>query len=96
MSRIDAEARDLLLRRRDALRAQTARRASAAPAKSDFESVPDGVRRELLEIEGALTRIAEGRYGSCLRCGGPMGLQRIRAIPEARYCVTCSGSGEDD
>jgi DnaK suppressor protein len=101
MSRIEAEARDLLLRRRRALRiAQPeAREGDSGAAWVDYEAAPEPlsemVRRELGEIEDALGRIAEGRYGTCLSCGGPMGLQRLRAIPEARYCVGCSGQRLD-
>ncbi len=94
MSRLEAEARDVLLRRRRTLsgqglgapggtRATQGEGAAAAPSET--------ARRELAEIDAALTRIQEGCYGTCLKCGGPMGLQRLRAIPEARYCVACSG-----
>jgi len=55
----------------------------------------DVVRRELAEIDAALGRIAAGRYGTCFSCGGPLGLQRIRAFPEARYCLGCSGQPAD-
>ncbi len=98
MSRIEAEAREVLLRRREALRGGG--RAAPAPGDpaarwADYEAapapVPDGVRRELADIDAALARIADGRYGTCQACGGPMGLQRLRAIPEARYCMACSG-----
>jgi DnaK suppressor protein len=97
MSRIEAEARELLMRRRNTLR----RSANATPADpsarwTDYESVPpplaEGVRQELEEIEAALVRIIEGSYGTCQNCGGPMGLQRLRAFPEARFCVACSGA----
>jgi RNA polymerase-binding transcription factor DksA len=53
--------------------------------------VSDGVRREIADIDAALARIQAGSYGRCLNCGGPLGLQRLRAIPEARYCLACSG-----
>lgn len=97
MSRFEAEARDLLLRRRRSLSETSTPSFAGDPAArwSDYEAAPeprsDLVRRELEEIDAALARIAEGRYGACLNCGGPMGLQRIRALPEARYCVACSG-----
>lgn len=96
MSRIEAEARNLLLKRRETL----CRRPGDVPADvaaswQDWETGPEPVaettRRELEEIEEALRRIEEGNYGTCVACGGPMGLQRIRAIPEARYCLSCSG-----
>jgi RNA polymerase-binding transcription factor DksA len=97
MSRIEAEAREVLLRRRRSLSRTSTGEAPGDPAArwSDYEATPDPmsevVQRELVEIDAALARIAEGRYGTCLNCGGPMGLQRLRAIPEARYCVACSG-----
>ncbi len=85
----------VLLRRRNSLRRDAPLRAgSPAASWSDCEApdpIAEGARRELAEIEAALSRIAEGSYGTCQSCGGPMGLQRLRAIPEARYCIACSG-----
>jgi DnaK suppressor protein len=97
MSRIEADARELLLRRRRSLSHAVVLRAPGDPEArwSDYEAaaapLSEASRRELAEIDAALARIQEGRYGTCLSCGGPMGLQRLRAIPEARYCVACSG-----
>lgn len=48
--------------------------------------------RELAEIDAALARIDAGAYGSCERCGGAIGRSRLRALPEVRFCATCSGS----
>jgi hypothetical protein len=96
MSRLDAEAREVLLRRRRSL-SDTGPTLPGDPSARwcDYEGAleprSETVRRELAEIEAALTRIQEGSYGRCLSCGGPMGLQRLRAIPEARFCVACSG-----
>lgn len=47
-------------------------------------------RCELAEIDEALARIEDGTFGSCLRCGGAIGRHRLRALPEARYCVSCA------
>ncbi len=96
MGRLEAQARDILLRRRRSLSRENLGGAADPQARhgSDergLEQLSDLVRRELAEIDAALLRIQEGCYGTCLRCGGPMGLQRLRAIPEARYCVACSG-----
>lgn len=101
MSRIEAEARELLMRRRNVLRrsAETASAADPASRWSDYEAapapLPETARRELAEIEAALVRIVEGSYGTCQHCGGPMGLQRLRAFPEARFCLACSGTTPD-
>ena len=96
MSGIEIEARDRLLQRRRVLgRDQVEAQGGDADSWGDYEASPEPlseiVRRELREIDAALGRIAEGRYGTCLACGGPMGLQRLRALPEARYCLSCSG-----
>lgn len=96
MSRFEAEAREVLLRRRRAL-SESVPVVTGDPAArwTDYEAAleprSDVVRRELAEIDAALVRIQEGRFGRCLACGGPLGLQRLRALPEARYCLACSG-----
>ncbi|MFN0062500.1 MAG: TraR/DksA family transcriptional regulator [Myxococcaceae bacterium] len=46
--------------------------------------------RELAEIDAALSRLEGGTFGRCERCLGAIGRQRLRAMPEARYCITCS------
>jgi hypothetical protein len=93
----EAEAKEVLLRRRRSLAARPGVLPIGDPASRwvDVEALPEPppepVRRELSAIDEALRRIHEGRYGTCLACGGPLGLQRIRAIPEARFCIGCSG-----
>jgi RNA polymerase-binding transcription factor len=99
MSRIELEAREVLLRRRRSL-ADIGPSPTGDPAArwSDYEAAAEPrsevVRRELAEIDEALTRIQDGQYGTCVACGGPIGLQRLRAIPEARFCMACSGQAQ--
>lgn len=95
MSRFEAEAREVLLRRRRAITDSGPPGGEPAPRWTDYEAAEeprsDVARRELAEIDAALARIQEGSFGVCIECGGPLGLQRIRALPEARYCIACSG-----
>lgn len=42
-------------------------------------------RETLRLIEEALQRMDEGTYGLCVSCGVPIPLNRLRAIPWARY-----------
>jgi len=46
-------------------------------------------RRELDEIQQAMTRLETGSFGACEICGAPISLSRLRAIPWARHCLAC-------
>ncbi|HZR10199.1 MAG TPA: TraR/DksA family transcriptional regulator [Myxococcales bacterium] len=54
-----------------------------------LESIRGAQQHELAELEAALQRIESGSYGTCQTCGGAVGRQRLRAIPEARFCIEC-------
>lgn len=41
------------------------------------------------EIEAALVRMDDGSYGICGHCAAPIRVERLLAIPHARYCVAC-------
>jgi hypothetical protein len=100
MGQFEAEAREVLLRRRRSLSGGSRSAAASDPAARwlDYDATPptEPVRREIAEIDAALQRIDQGLYGTCQNCGGPLGLQRLRALPEARYCVACSGHARAD
>lgn len=40
-------------------------------------------------IQGALKRIEDGSYGSCLDCSDKIPDGRLDAIPFAKYCINC-------
>ncbi|GGO47445.1 hypothetical protein GCM10012287_20120 [Streptomyces daqingensis] len=46
-------------------------------------------RMVLADVEAALERMAHGQYGSCHRCTGPISLDRLTIVPQARYCARC-------
>lgn len=46
-------------------------------------------QQSLEEIQGALRRIEEDRYGICARCGGEIPRERLEVLPQARFCVPC-------
>ncbi len=51
--------------------------------------------RMLYEIERALTRMQEGTYGRCRRCGQPIDYARLKAIPYTRYCMACASRNSE-
>jgi RNA polymerase-binding transcription factor DksA len=46
-------------------------------------------RHALAEIEAALERITARRYGWCEQCSRLIGMARLAAQPQARYCAAC-------
>ncbi|MCA1816279.1 MAG: TraR/DksA family transcriptional regulator [Acidobacteria bacterium] len=46
------------------------------------------------EIDEALRRIDEGTYGDCERCGKPIPVERLEALPTARYDAACQSQIE--
>lgn len=47
----------------------------------------DSERKLLKEIDEALARVDEGKYGVCIKTGHPISMGRLKAMPWARYCV---------
>jgi DnaK suppressor protein len=50
-------------------------------------SLENNVRDLLQKIEKALTRMDEGTYGTCERCGKPIEKARLKALPYANLCI---------
>jgi DnaK suppressor protein len=48
-----------------------------------------GAEEKLRFLDEALTRLEQGRYGSCLGCHGPIPIERLTVLPFAAYCVDC-------
>ncbi|MGV9287389.1 TraR/DksA family transcriptional regulator [Streptomyces sp. NPDC003719] len=46
-------------------------------------------RMVLADVEAALDRMAEGRFGSCHLCRRPIARERLMIVPQARYCARC-------
>jgi RNA polymerase-binding protein DksA len=59
-----------------------------------FARLDNRAKRQIEEIDGALQRLAEGRYGTCADCGETIPLARLRALPATRSCVECAGAAE--
>jgi DnaK suppressor protein len=51
-------------------------------------------RSVLLQIDHALSKLAEGRYGKCEDCGAQISPKRLEARPFALYCIECQEEHE--
>lgn len=49
-------------------------------------------RLQLAEIEAAMRRVEEGRFGSCEGCDGVIAFDDLLIAPQRRLCAGCSGS----
>ena len=52
-------------------------------------SIIETLEQQLADIDDALKRLDEARYGICLNCGQEIPAERLRVLPSAVYCVDC-------
>ena len=46
------------------------------------------------EIDEALKRIEDGKFGKCIECEKKVPLKRLNVIPYAKYCIQCKSKEE--
>jgi DnaK suppressor protein len=46
-----------------------------------------GLDADRRAVADALARLDAGTYGTCERCGEPIGAERLEAVPATRFCV---------
>ena len=68
-------------------------------AKADTErdlayALEERESAELVAIDAALQRVADGSYGLCVDCGTPIATARLHANPTAMRCVACQARAE--
>lgn len=68
--------------------------AQAASAEYVLTQLSDATRREVLQIDAALSRLDAGTYGECVDCGGEIGRDRLRAVPYALRDAECADRAE--
>ena len=52
--------------------------------------------RLLHHINEALRRIQDASYGKCITCGRNISVQRLMAVPHARFCIECKEREETE
>jgi DnaK suppressor protein len=57
-------------------------------------TVTEDLQDILAQVNSALTRMNEGKYGVCQRCGRPIAEQRLEAFPYVAYCIECQSQLE--
>jgi RNA polymerase-binding transcription factor DksA len=56
------------------------------------QSLLDQARTDLVDLDRAALRVAEGKYWTCVRCAGPIAEERLAALATASTCITCANA----
>ena len=63
---------------------------AAASVASEMSAAQQSQAHSMIRaLNAAIARLEAGNFGQCLNCGQEIELKRLRALPWARYCVTC-------
>ena len=57
-------------------------------------TVSEDLQQILAQVNAALERMNEGQYGTCQRCGKPIGAERLEAFPYVAFCIECQSQIE--
>ena len=64
-------------------------RGRSSEERSQVIAVVRALRSNLRDVERALQKMETGAYGRCERCGNPIALERLEALPWAVLCIDC-------
>jgi DnaK suppressor protein len=57
-----------------------------------LDQVADVELAHLRQVQAALDRLEQGRYGQCVRCADAIDEARLQALPEVDRCAACAGA----
>ena len=64
----------------------------AAAGSEPLEAYDLDIQRD---VHDALAKMADGTYGDCETCQGPIPIARLKAVPYARRCLACQEREEN-
>ena len=60
--------------------------------RAQLQGLLAAARRELDELAAAASRLVDGTYGRCVRCGAAIAPERLDALPAVTTCIRCAGT----
>ena len=66
--------------------------ATIAWERAQIRALLEQACRRLDDVDRALQQVGEGTYGDCLRCGRPIGSERLAARPASATCISCAST----
>ena len=64
-------------------------RGHSSEERSQVIAVVRALRANLRDVDRALAKMEAGTYGTCERCGQPISLERLEALPWAELGIDC-------
>jgi DnaK suppressor protein len=58
--------------------------------RGEAEALASQLKDALDDVLKALSKIEQGTYGTCERCGQPISEARLEAKPASAYCINCA------
>lgn len=58
--------------------------------RAQFQALLVGAEADLAALDQAESRLRDGTYGRCTRCGAPIGAERLTALPATAVCIDCA------
>jgi RNA polymerase-binding transcription factor DksA len=68
--------------------------ATAAYDQASNQALLKQLQHRLKRVERALAKFENGTYGYCENCGQPIDFARLKALPDARFCLHCQRQRE--
>ena len=68
-------------------------RSHSTEERSRLISVVTALRENLRDADRAIAKMDAGTYGTCERCGNPIAIERLEALPWAQLCIDCKQKG---
>src|SRR5574344_1202865 len=65
----------------------------SAEREAIFEATNND-RNMITEIDNALQKIENGKFGICEECGAIISDARLKVLPTSRLCINCQGKTE--
>lgn len=69
-------------------------RGHSTEERSQVIAVVRALRSNLRDVERALSKMDAGVFGICERCGKPISIERLKALPWAVLCIDCKQRGD--
>jgi RNA polymerase-binding transcription factor len=61
--------------------------AQVAAEQGEVQALAGNLKEQLDAVEAALTKLDDGTYGLCERCGRRISDARLEAMPATRFCI---------